>query len=193
MTVVQVEEVTWPDGSLGCPQPGMAYTQALVPGYRVTTFAGGERVVWHTDTGQFGEPQVVTCAAAQKPMGATESESGVDAASPRALEAVVETLAARLGVDAESGDIDLVASTPLAGGALSCEAEELPRGSGFERPALMEYQLRSGDTVYVFRTNGGEVLFCREIEGVPAAGVSAVDGRLRWRAGRHGLGAVLGG
>jgi hypothetical protein len=29
------EEVEWSDGSLGCPEPGMLYTQALVPGYRV--------------------------------------------------------------------------------------------------------------------------------------------------------------
>ncbi|MCZ8131178.1 MAG: hypothetical protein O9284_07720 [Steroidobacteraceae bacterium] len=29
------EAVTWPDGSLGCPEPGMAYAMALVPGYRV--------------------------------------------------------------------------------------------------------------------------------------------------------------
>ncbi len=28
-------EVTWSDGSLGCPQPGQAYTQALVDGYWV--------------------------------------------------------------------------------------------------------------------------------------------------------------
>src|SRR5699024_5186752 len=30
--VVSYQEVTWPDGSIGCPQPGMSYTQALVPG-----------------------------------------------------------------------------------------------------------------------------------------------------------------
>ena len=32
---LSADAVTWSDGSLGCPQPGMAYTQALVPGYRV--------------------------------------------------------------------------------------------------------------------------------------------------------------
>jgi len=35
LTLVSAEAVTWSDGSLGCPQPGMAYTQALVPGYRI--------------------------------------------------------------------------------------------------------------------------------------------------------------
>lgn len=31
---------TWSDGSLGCPQPGMHYTQALVPGWQVIVAAG---------------------------------------------------------------------------------------------------------------------------------------------------------
>jgi len=35
IALVNAEAVTWPDGSLGCPQPGMNYTMALVPGYRV--------------------------------------------------------------------------------------------------------------------------------------------------------------
>ena len=35
LALVSAEDVTWSDGSLGCPQPGMSYTQALVPGYRV--------------------------------------------------------------------------------------------------------------------------------------------------------------
>ena len=33
--VVTARSVTWNDGSLGCPRPGQAYTQALVPGYLV--------------------------------------------------------------------------------------------------------------------------------------------------------------
>jgi hypothetical protein len=32
ITVVRVVEVDWPDGSLGCPQPGMAYRQVLTNG-----------------------------------------------------------------------------------------------------------------------------------------------------------------
>jgi hypothetical protein len=39
--VVSVEEVTWPDGSVGCPQPGMRYTQALVNGSRIVLRVDG--------------------------------------------------------------------------------------------------------------------------------------------------------
>ena len=31
LELVSAESVTWPDGSLGCPQPGLLYTQVLVP------------------------------------------------------------------------------------------------------------------------------------------------------------------
>jgi len=36
------EAIQFPDGSLGCPQPGMMYTQMVVPGYRVVVQAGGK-------------------------------------------------------------------------------------------------------------------------------------------------------
>ena len=34
-TLLAAESVQWPDGSLGCPEPGQMYTQALVNGYRI--------------------------------------------------------------------------------------------------------------------------------------------------------------
>lgn len=47
--VVKVEEVTWPDASLGNPQPGMVYAQVLVPGYKVILEARGTQHEYHTD------------------------------------------------------------------------------------------------------------------------------------------------
>lgn len=56
ITVVSVEEVTWPDTSLGCPQPGMMYTQVLTPGYRLVLEAGGKTYEYHA-----GRGRVVSC------------------------------------------------------------------------------------------------------------------------------------
>jgi hypothetical protein len=42
VVVVSAEAVTFPDGGLGCPQPGMAYTQVLVDGYKVVATAAGK-------------------------------------------------------------------------------------------------------------------------------------------------------
>ena len=39
--------VTWADGSLGCPEPGMNYTMALVPGYRIKVQAGERQLDYH--------------------------------------------------------------------------------------------------------------------------------------------------
>jgi hypothetical protein len=47
ITVEYAEDVIWPDGSMGCPQPGMMYTMALVPGYRVILAAGGKQYDYH--------------------------------------------------------------------------------------------------------------------------------------------------
>ncbi|NOX75997.1 MAG: hypothetical protein GXP17_05160 [Gammaproteobacteria bacterium] len=45
---ISANAVQWPNSSLGCPRPGMMYTQVLTPGYRVTlmdSFTGKEYVV----------------------------------------------------------------------------------------------------------------------------------------------------
>jgi hypothetical protein len=52
--VVLAEAVTWSDGSIGCPEEGMAYTQALVPGYRVILDIAGEELAFHApESGEF--------------------------------------------------------------------------------------------------------------------------------------------
>jgi hypothetical protein len=48
--VLSAQAVNWPNGALGCPQPGMMYTQAIVPGYRVELEAAGKRFVYHAST-----------------------------------------------------------------------------------------------------------------------------------------------
>jgi hypothetical protein len=49
VTLVSVKAVDWPDGSLGCPAPGMAYTQAIVPGYQFILAAQGQQYTYHTN------------------------------------------------------------------------------------------------------------------------------------------------
>jgi hypothetical protein len=42
VVTVSAQPVTFPDGSLGCPQPGIAYTQMVVDGYKIVATAGGQ-------------------------------------------------------------------------------------------------------------------------------------------------------
>lgn len=50
--LVEYQSVTWRDGSLGCPQPGMAYTQALVEGYRIQLQIDGVQYDYHGADGR---------------------------------------------------------------------------------------------------------------------------------------------
>jgi hypothetical protein len=50
VTVASLEAVEWSDGSLGCPEAGMAYIQVIVPGYRLVLDAAGAVLEYHTDT-----------------------------------------------------------------------------------------------------------------------------------------------
>ena len=47
LRVAGAENVTWRDGSLGCPDADRMYTQALVPGFRVRLESGGQVLDYH--------------------------------------------------------------------------------------------------------------------------------------------------
>jgi hypothetical protein len=66
IVAIAVERVTWRDGSLGCPQPGMAYTQALIPGWRIKLAAGDRTFDYHAS--ELG--RVIHCPAgrSKKPL-----------------------------------------------------------------------------------------------------------------------------
>ena len=48
---MSAQAVTWNDGSLGCPEPGQAYTQALVDGYQVVLEVDGDRYDYRVGNG----------------------------------------------------------------------------------------------------------------------------------------------
>ena len=64
---IELEElsmVTWSDGALGCPEPDVMYTQALVEGYRIVLDAGGRELIYH---GAMGEDPFL-CEDPQEPV-----------------------------------------------------------------------------------------------------------------------------
>jgi len=66
LQVVTAQPVTWSDGSLGCPRPGMLYTQALVPGYRVQLRVGSE--IWNYHGSERGGVVLCPPGQAQEPV-----------------------------------------------------------------------------------------------------------------------------
>jgi len=67
--VIKVEEVEWPDTSLGCPEPGRAYLQVIVPGCRVVMRVGDDVYEYHSGGGHGvlcdGEGNSLICAPCQ--------------------------------------------------------------------------------------------------------------------------------
>jgi hypothetical protein len=52
--VMSVQQVTWDDSSLGCPQPGKSYLQAQTPGVRVVLGYQNKPYQYHgSDSGNF--------------------------------------------------------------------------------------------------------------------------------------------
>lgn len=64
ISTVKLEAKTWSDGSLGCPQPGMSYTQALVDGWQVLLQHQDRMFDYHAGS---GDPFL--CASADKDGG----------------------------------------------------------------------------------------------------------------------------
>ncbi len=64
ITVLEVEAVTWPDASLGCPQPEKAYAEVLTPGFFIRLEAKGKQYLYHTDE----STTVVLCTGGAMPL-----------------------------------------------------------------------------------------------------------------------------
>ena len=61
LQVISQEAVTWPDASLGCPRPGVNYTQALVKGYRIRIGTPGGELDFHASAAG----QLVLCPSSR--------------------------------------------------------------------------------------------------------------------------------
>jgi hypothetical protein len=57
LKVDQVEQRQWGDSSLGCPKPGLMYSQVITPGFVVIISGAGKQLEYHADT----RGQVVLC------------------------------------------------------------------------------------------------------------------------------------
>ena len=65
ITALEARAVHWPSGALGCPQKGMNYTQAIVPGMLFLLEANGSTYRYHA--GMTGQPRHCPDSQAQAP------------------------------------------------------------------------------------------------------------------------------
>lgn len=131
--VVNAAPVEWRDSSLGCPERGVMYTPALVPGFKVTLQVADRQYEVHTGSGR-----AVTCGAAA-PAAKAPVAGRVNpplAAGTKAR----EHLAAQLGVKVEDVTVKLVRPWRASDG--SCDPPK-------DRKV-------SGTTYFVELTRGGQ-------------------------------------
>jgi hypothetical protein len=150
VAVESIEEVTWNDGSLGCPQPGMMYTQAIVPGWRITMTDGGSNTaVYHAgEKPGGGTPTVIRCT--------TPAVAGDAALGGPALEAAKADLKER------EGDSEIIVEDSFVAPVASLMCDDQVSSEPAEGPQrlILEYHLRSGATVHVYRSWADEIIYC---------------------------------
>jgi hypothetical protein len=71
INTIETQEVFWPDASLGCPQPGLTYTQAEIPGYLIILEFNGDKFEYHANIHNY----VVYCENPTPPLQETPANS----------------------------------------------------------------------------------------------------------------------
>ena len=68
--LIELQSVVWPDGSLGCPQPGMGYIQVQVDGLLIRLRVGSRVYEYHSG----GNRGPFLC---EQPAGSAPGENGM--------------------------------------------------------------------------------------------------------------------
>ncbi|MEL6870600.1 MAG: hypothetical protein AAFO81_12440 [Pseudomonadota bacterium] len=153
ITVDSVRTVTWPDGSVGCPQPGQAYGQVLTPGHKITLRAEGRVYVIHEAN------QHAFLCKRQKAVAEITPEFEFSWAPQAAI--ARKDLAGILGV--AENDIIIANGSRRAwpDSSMGCEATDTPvvavRTEGFA------ITLRYGSRNYTYHTDMERVIACPPI------------------------------
>lgn len=162
--VLSVEEVTWPDGSLGCPQPGMMYTQALVDGSRIRLQVDGEIYAYHSGGNRppfLCKQETATILPQDGPREVPKMTPGAGGMSLSGENALVNMakvdLAQRLNV--EEAEVELVRFEPVVwpDAGLGCPQPGMAYTQVQVDGAFI--QLRAGGQTYNYHTGGNRTPF----------------------------------
>jgi len=170
ISIEQAGAVVWRDGSLGCPQPGMMYTQALVPGYQIVLIVGDETFDYHASEGG----HFVLCVGGLAPLTSPPAQIVEEVTMPtspaipppssaglqRLVAEAKEDLAGRLAIPTEQ--IDLVELSPVVwpDGGLGCPEPGVAYTQVQVEGLLI--RLRAGKRIYPYHSGGGTSPFLCE-------------------------------
>jgi len=152
LTLVSAEQVTWPDASLGCPQPDMMYAQVLTPGWHMV-FMDIEGQEYNVHTTEDYERFVICEPSAETSIPPSYRDNP-------AVEAAIKTLVEQEGIAMESITVLDVTAVDWPDSCLGC--------AGPEEVCLMVVTpgyriiLDSGTETYALHTDrtGRQVIIC---------------------------------
>jgi hypothetical protein len=156
IAVRAVEAVTWPDASLGCPQPGGMYAQVLTPGYRVIVEAGERTYEYHTDETK----TVVLCTEEGSVMQGSPVPSGVEPGLEGFVDVAKADLAQRLAIAGEQIEVLEARSVVWPDGSLGCPQPGMRYTQVLVDGALI--RLLAGGKVYEYHSGGSRGPFLCE-------------------------------
>lgn len=157
--VLEVLEVTWPDASLGCPQPGMMYAQVVVEGLKVVLEANGRTYTYHGRS-----PNDLFLCGPEGPMPPAPPLRGpvgkeLDPEAQAVVDAVVADMAKQLGLKTEQIEVVSVQRKQWPTSGLGCEKP----GEMYLQVITPGYQvtLKAGDAVFTYHTDRqGRFVLC---------------------------------
>ena len=150
ITLIHISRFSWPDSAIGCPKPGLQYTQAIVPGFLALLDHGNKKYRIH-----IGNGRAVVCDLARIPL----KLGGVLLDDLKKL--AKEDLAARLGVETAAIDIVEVSQRVWPDTNFGCQANATERVQKTIRGHLIK--LDHNNRVYEYRTSRTHVLPCPAI------------------------------
>jgi hypothetical protein len=154
ITVVSVNDMVWSDGSLGCPEPGMMYTQATVPGYQIVLSYQGQEYDYHADM-----QRAFLC---ENPAQATSVVKNI-APEVKLVNAAIANLAQRLGIPREQIIPDPIDPKKWPDTSLGCpQAGQIYNPgeiTGYEITLKVKDQ-NNQEKKYIYHSDLERVLYC---------------------------------
>tara|TARA_Y100000031_G_scaffold157128_1_gene216431 strand:- start:2637 stop:3236 length:600 start_codon:yes stop_codon:yes gene_type:complete len=149
--LVHVARFNWPSSAIGCPKPGLQYTQAIVPGFLVLLRHGNRQYRVH-----IGRGRAVICDFPRAPLNLA------DVLLDNVKKMAKQDLADRLGVPITEINIAEVRPMVWPDTNFGCQASETERVAKTIRGHLIKLDYNS--RIYEYRTSRTAALPCPPIE-----------------------------
>jgi hypothetical protein len=153
ISVVSVAAVDWPDSSVGCPRPGMAYLTVITPGHKVLLSVNGRTYAVHESKGK-----AFVC---RQPSLAAEPAADRSRTQDRLMLTARVDLAKRLGVPVP--EIQAAGATPktFEDASLGCPKSGMQYAQVLTEGWVLSF--RHGSRDFTYHADAHHVIPCPDI------------------------------